>query len=305
MKFTKVTLNEVSACAIPANQGAVATITKQKKDDKKRRYKKQAALTTAVSGHSHIIYRFQDDEGSTDYVYSSDDYYGHSHPWVRDAAGNVTIGEAEGHSHEVATIGKSEETVVKGPFTDLQKANDALAEQDTELTKARAANKAQQDEIAELKKTVDSYRNGSDDDVVYVAKNGRRFFKHEDPDLVKMAKERDQLLIEKENAEIDRLTGEMPYLPGDGDMRRDFVKTAYAQGEDAVAELRKLNDAMAGSFKVHGIDKDYTAPAGSFDELVEKLMAGDKTLTKEAAITKALNTPEGMELDRRENQQAA
>lgn len=69
--------------------------------------RKRAALTTAVNGHTHLLYGIDDmQSGTTSYEYmdpTGDYRSGHSHPWVRDDAGEILIGEALGHTHEVAT----------------------------------------------------------------------------------------------------------------------------------------------------------------------------------------------------------
>jgi hypothetical protein len=69
-----------------------------------RTVEKRSVLTTAVDGHTHLIYGVDDAAGgSTSSEPMPGSEYGyHSHPWVRDG-GSITIGESMGHTHEVAT----------------------------------------------------------------------------------------------------------------------------------------------------------------------------------------------------------
>lgn len=63
-------------------------------------YTKRLRLTTAEDGHSHLV----DDSlegGNTSYDKAESDDYGHSHPWVRNSDGTITIGESSGHGHDV------------------------------------------------------------------------------------------------------------------------------------------------------------------------------------------------------------
>lgn len=63
-------------------------------------YVKRLRLTTAEDGHSHLV----DDSlegGTTSYDKAEGDDYGHSHPWVRNDDGSITIGESSGHGHDV------------------------------------------------------------------------------------------------------------------------------------------------------------------------------------------------------------
>lgn len=68
-------------------------------------------LTTETVGHTHIL----DDAGQggeTSYTKSEGAEYGHTHPWVRLLSGEIMIGAAEGHTHEVvedSSVTKSNE----------------------------------------------------------------------------------------------------------------------------------------------------------------------------------------------------
>lgn len=68
------------------------------------------ALTTADAGHAHSIVlsdgRADYKSGETSYELDSNGVH-HSHPWMANEAGEVTIGMAAGHTHGVAMIAKS------------------------------------------------------------------------------------------------------------------------------------------------------------------------------------------------------
>ena len=102
------TLNEISAVDSPAQEGAGALIMKR---DAGKPVEKKFWLTDSVDGHSHLINeqdfegRFRDG-GDTSWSQSPGDDHGHSHPWIRNPDGTITIGEANGHSHEIAQVSK-------------------------------------------------------------------------------------------------------------------------------------------------------------------------------------------------------
>jgi hypothetical protein len=63
-------------------------------------------LTTAVNGHQHLVDchgwdGFPRSSGETSYAVTEGAEQGHSHPWVKDATGAITIGESDGHTHTI------------------------------------------------------------------------------------------------------------------------------------------------------------------------------------------------------------
>lgn len=65
-----------------------------------------AVMTTADKGHQHLIDPMDwngcdRSAGDTSYAISSGETSHHSHPWIRDSSGKLTIGESEGHSHGI------------------------------------------------------------------------------------------------------------------------------------------------------------------------------------------------------------
>lgn len=159
-------INEISAVDTPAQQGALATIMKRQdatdpNDGSTRKAKlaaKRAALTTSVDGHSHLIAidhgRGELTSGETDHTADAEGRY-HSHPWVRREDGNIVIGEAIGHTHDVSEIGKNTPAVAGS-----QKAGDAgtnVGEQeDNPMTdKSKSAEDSQETRVAELEKQLE------------------------------------------------------------------------------------------------------------------------------------------------------
>lgn len=68
---------------------------------------KSVMLTTATAGHTHLLDDGNGAEaGTTSYsqmMVAGQSDYGHSHPWARSSDGDIVIGEASGHVHEVLT----------------------------------------------------------------------------------------------------------------------------------------------------------------------------------------------------------
>lgn len=98
-----MTVSEVSSVDRPAQKGARAVLLKR---DGSGDLEKRACMTTVADGHQHTLW---DDRGNGELNAGETDYVeGHSHSWVRDASGNIIIGMARGHTHELGTIGKKE-----------------------------------------------------------------------------------------------------------------------------------------------------------------------------------------------------
>lgn len=98
-------INEISAVDVPAQEGAVAVIMKRR-DPQTDEIEKRVFLTTSIEGHAHLVDEQTFDGsfregGDTSWTQSEGEDFGHSHPWVRSQDGTITIGEADGHSHDV------------------------------------------------------------------------------------------------------------------------------------------------------------------------------------------------------------
>lgn len=105
-------MDEISGVDDPAQVGAVAVIMKRNGTPTEE-IAKRAWLTDSVDGHAHLL----DDvsyegrlryagETSWSVAESDKDNRGHSHPWVMNADGSVTIGMADGHSHVILETSK-------------------------------------------------------------------------------------------------------------------------------------------------------------------------------------------------------
>lgn len=120
-------------------------------------------LTSSQEGHTHAVWiRGGTNGGETSWARSEGEEFGHSHPWVVDAQGAVTIGEADGHTHAVDSSALIQavmtRAVGKSDYTqeDLQDVSKRLREtQDPEygalaalLIKAGAAGSSQEDDMS-------------------------------------------------------------------------------------------------------------------------------------------------------------
>lgn len=98
---------EVSGVDRPAQKPATVAIMKRESGDLAK-VEVSMALTTMTGGHSHLVTMGGGEHvrraGETSYV------DGHSHPWLIDEAGNITIGHAQGHNHGIEIVSKAETT---------------------------------------------------------------------------------------------------------------------------------------------------------------------------------------------------
>lgn len=100
--------------------------------------RKRLAMTTLVDGHAHMIVGLQASPdslaevraGSTSFV---DD---HSHNWIMDDAGNISIAPADGHSHEIAVFITKSDAVNEDILAEGILASLAPDEQKASITKA-------------------------------------------------------------------------------------------------------------------------------------------------------------------------
>jgi hypothetical protein len=223
---------------------------------------KRSVLTSAAMGHTHLLMGVDDSMAGTTtsertWSGSSESYGYHSHPWVRDDAGTITIGEAAGHTHEVQSstpIAKREETEMTttqktqneerleaelakarayGDLTDVQKlhyaglgdaAKDAFlkaapAERDTSIAKALEA------------------------DPVIVEVDGVPYRKSAGPAMIALAKkaraaEEDRAALELERLE-KRAVQQLGNLP-----KTNKVKVAVLQAVDKIADEETRKEAL-------------------------------------------------------------
>lgn len=102
-------VDEVSGVDKAAQVPAAAVLRKRAESIGKGHDFDRPALTSENEGHQHMI----EDVGmggETSWTRSEGTEQGHSHPWVRDLDGSITIGVSDGHTHSLS----STSTVVVG-----------------------------------------------------------------------------------------------------------------------------------------------------------------------------------------------
>lgn len=275
-------IEEISAVDRPAQEGATALIMKrddgedgsQKKTVGPEAVEKRAMLTTSTDGHVHLILI---DHGHGEMTSGETSYVdGHSHPWVRTEGGTIVIGEARGHTHEPAQMGKAGpsgeiEVDDKGDDTMATKNDkdqatggeaakdnselDALKAQIETLTAVNALTgdvrkhydglASDEDRKAFLAKSADDRKAEVDeaiakaadaDPVIYKASDGSEYRKSDDPRLIAMAKQADEDRKARKAAE-DRAA--------DADLRKRAADLEHIPGdEDTRVEMLKAIDAI-------------------------------------------------------------
>lgn len=90
-------IDEISSVDFPAQTGAQALILKAKGDAE---LAKRVRLVSIADGHQHLI-DVSGSHGETSHDMAKDAEFGHSHPWVRNDDGSITIGLADDHTHTV------------------------------------------------------------------------------------------------------------------------------------------------------------------------------------------------------------
>jgi hypothetical protein len=122
--MTKFRLDEISAVDFPAQIHARAVLMK-------RAIKKSMALTTAEDGHTHLIDTV-DYDGREVRAGMSSWVNDHSHPWIMELNGSITIGEAEGHTHSIETIVKGKSPAQTGEGETASTEDKSMPENKTE-----------------------------------------------------------------------------------------------------------------------------------------------------------------------------
>lgn len=333
----KLRIDEISGVDVPAQQGATAPIMKRHDgapdNSQQNDIAKRAALTTEVDGHVHVVYfdhgNGELNAGETSWV------NGHSHPWVRMADGTIQIGAASGHTHDVATIGKSAEQQQETPEMtpeQIKELQDRLAKAEA-INALSVAHKAHYDALPEadrpvfLAKSADEREaivkqlaalEKSANEVVYKAKDGTEYTKKHDPLVVAMAKRLDaqdeQLAKAAEtikNAEYAKRAGEIANLPGTEADHIEMLK-AIDLIKDEGARKRSLEALKSQSIelgKAFGESGDsFETPEArdandELEALAKSFQAKDPAMTEAQAMTKALETPRGRELYAQATQQ--
>ena len=283
-----LSINEISLVQRPAQEGAVVKLVKGEPG----RVLKASALTTSVDGHTHFLTTSFYDVYTGVEMPESGGYTSwageHTHPWVRDASGAIVLGEADGHTHEIAT---------ESAMT--QKSEPQVVVLTTEgMTYYKSLDQGGQEAFlalsdAEREKAVTA-------EVAYVSADGHKFLKSDSPEMVEMAKRLDQ--VEKANAEL-REQREMESLAkeadeaigsilADRDARAAVYKAAKDCGEATVSALVEVNKILALSKEEVGVPEEADG-SSAFSELVAKAQEADPKLTVLGAYKKVMGTREG------------
>lgn len=269
----KFRMSEISGVDRPAQVGARVAIMKCDSEYSDPR------LLSDVKGHAHLI-DVSRRAGSSSYEKMPKEEYWHTHPWITDVDGKITVGAANGHTHEVInsnSVSKSADGSKQGnspmadqnQTTELETVTKQLAAVTAELALAKAigeltdAQKAHYSKLnageqaaftkaspAERQATVETLAKAATDSnpVVYTALNGDTFRKNDDPRLAKMAKEADderkQRLageIRLERSALEKRAGdELNFSPGAVD-----VKVAVLKAIDGIADEAVRTGALA------------------------------------------------------------
>jgi len=141
----KFRITEVSTVDDPAQKGANSVIMKRADDGDD--IMKGGKMLTVTKGHQHILITDHGDgemqSGMTRWAKAPGSDHDHSHPWVRNPDGTITIGMADGHTHYEETV------IVKGAKAmDKQQLIDAI-------TKYIGGDTSQADDIKKAAKTLD------------------------------------------------------------------------------------------------------------------------------------------------------
>jgi len=109
----KFRMVEISGVDKPAQAGALVNLMKRAEPTEQDAtdLQKRAGITTATRGHTHlVVINYEDSyESSQDRTHGTTSYAdGHSHPWIMNDQGQIVIGEAAGHTHELVALGISQ-----------------------------------------------------------------------------------------------------------------------------------------------------------------------------------------------------
>lgn len=272
---------------------------------------KRSLLTSAQAGHTHLIYNADDSmsgQTSSERIYNAgntayDSY--HSHPWVRSDAGVITIGEAAGHTHDVADADsvakRNKETAMAEKTDDIEKLKADLAARDTELAAAKA----------EVEKLTKAAKPADDDPVVYTTTDGTAIRKSAGDVSVMLAKKLDEqaATIAKRDAEIalaqlqKRAEVEIPHLPGTAPERAELLKAIDAIADEPTR--KRCHEIVRGGDSAVVLAKSYEAaghgggPIGTAEQqldILAKKYEADHKVPFAKAYAAVLSSAEGRAL---------
>lgn len=341
-RFTGMKLRRISGVDRPAQEPAKAVLLMKRADDAEppsgeKRIRKfwsdgysKPALTSIEDGHQHML-DLALRAGDTSWGNSEDGESGHSHPYVVDIDGTVTIGASEGHTHTVLAVAKSADAEPEEPMTETkQNAEDqaALTKRVADLEAkladqtARAnMNDAEKAHLATLQgdaaksfiaakpedraATVEAAK--AADRVVYKAADGTEYRASDDRRLVEMAKRSDRLEADAEKARDEReaevlkarAKDELGRMKGGEPEKVALLKAVGSIEDDAVRgkvlDMLKAHDAgLSKAFERAGTGGERPDDdAESKLDAMAKKYAVEKGVSVPRAYDEVTKTPEG------------
>lgn len=336
-KLTKLLLCELAAVPMGAQsvQGTVVLKSAAPGAKPMSSTKKRSAITTAVMGHTHLIGGIDDMQSgctSSERTYEagvhSDSYYAyHSHPWVRAEDGSILLGEAAGHTHEIAQAAASLEKSAANKsthsstptkvepmklviLTEAQKAYyDKLSSADAETFIA----KSHSDREVDLQKAAaaDPEVYKTDSGVVIRKSHGDvalMLAKQADEAMRQVAKANELANTEKSARELTELKKRaketIGNLAGSDEAHCAILKAAESIAdeklrEEAITALKAANGLMVAKAKAPGVGGELEAVAKSaveqLDTLTEKY-AAEKNVDRPTARVAVMKTADGKRL---------
>lgn len=355
-RYTKLRIDETSAVDKPAQEPAVAVALFKRAPEfatggivkggianiiagetpihvsRKGYVADEPALTSSTEGHTHLI-DISTVSGNTSWGTRADSESGHSHPYVVTDGGAVSIGEADGHTHDVEVIASKNDNGEPMSDTKNQDANARKAEARIAELEKGLANQTALASMTDAEKAHLSTLSGDDastfiaadtsarattveatkaaDAVVFKSLDGIEYRKSDDARLIDLAKRADeqtkQLAVEKAARETEvykaRAKVELAHLTGEEATQIALLKAVDGIQDETVrtAALEILKSNSAGVAKAFdragstGGDKSLTDPEAKLEALA-KAHAEANSVSFTKAYSVVSDTTEGRKL---------
>jgi hypothetical protein len=302
----RVELTKLAVVAAGAHEGASVTLIKSAPPSEAvHRLRKLAAaiakrtpgMTTPVDGHQHLIFDTEEADGFTSYETGPGATCGHSHPFVREPDGSITIGAANGHSHTLATPSTEPDTMPDPALakaeSDLTAAKESIGKLHAELDALEgllgvaASMTEDEKEVAKglkgpalrefLAQPADVRKSRATP--IYKGADGATYYPG-DERAANLAKRVDTAEAATRDAEFaKRAAAEIPALPGTIETHVAVLKAVH--GIPGAAELLKgANAAMATLMKAPGVGGGNVEPGSPLEALEKAAAAFAKSVGK-------------------------
>ena len=319
-KLTGISIKEISAVGKPAQEGARIVVRKAADEDEA--VEKGAALTSVEMDHTHLVrlVNYDGEDANSGYTGGADipgenSYSYHTHPWVRTADGGITIGEAWGHTHTIATVGKavdeegiqmSKENTDAATAADNGKLVKELSDKVAVLTVEATFSDAERGFYKGLKDdaTRKAFRDAAPDvrkaqieeaaraDEIYKAADGKTYKRSVDGEAaIRLAKQVDELKAstaraeamakaERENTKLRKeVQDDYRHLPGTEEHKVALLKATYAiedaDAREAAIKLLKSRDSGVAELMKTN-GSSGAATLGTGDERIAKMAQMEK-----------------------------